>query len=123
MAKRDAITLKEWQQLAKRSGYRVRDLADRMAVSPRHLERTLRRELGVNPAKWLAEQKLRRAAKLLRKYPNIKAVASKLGFKQLSHFSRSFKSHFGICPREFLLKSSHDTQKREMSHLDKRFSL
>jgi AraC-like DNA-binding protein len=111
MANRDAITPREWQQLAKLAGYRVHELADKMDVSPRHLERTLRREFGVNPARWLTAQKLQRAAKLLRKYPNIKAVASKLGFKQLSHFSRCFKTYFGISPREFLLKSSNDTQK------------
>jgi AraC-like DNA-binding protein len=102
MAKQDSLTLKEWQQLAKRSSYRPHNLAGNLQLSSRHLERTILREFGVSPGKWLLEQKLLRAAKLLRKYPNIKAVASKLGFRQLSHFSRVFKTRFGVCPRRFL---------------------
>jgi AraC-like DNA-binding protein len=39
---------------------------------------------------------------MLKKNRSVKTVCFQLGFKRVSHFSREFKSHYGIPPTEFL---------------------
>jgi AraC-like DNA-binding protein len=54
----------------------------------------------------LNEQRLVQAAKLLKRFRSVKTVAFRLGFKQVSHFSREFKLQYGISPTDFLVWSS-----------------
>jgi AraC family transcriptional regulator, exoenzyme S synthesis regulatory protein ExsA len=54
------------------------------------------------PGKWLLEQRLQRAERLLRDgQKNISDVAFESGFESVSHFSRCFKSRFGTTPSSF----------------------
>jgi AraC-like DNA-binding protein len=71
-------------------------------MSRRTLERVMKDHLGKTPQAWLSEQRLLAAADMLVEYKRPKFVAYSLGFKQLSHFSRGFKLHFGVGPRAFI---------------------
>jgi len=57
---------------------------------------------GQSPQKWLLEQKLQLAARLLQQ-PGEKPsdVYLKVGYENHSSFSKSFKQQFGISPKEF----------------------
>jgi AraC-like DNA-binding protein len=57
---------------------------------------------GMNPNVFFKKYKLNRAEELLAtgKY-NISEVADLTGFSSLSHFSISFKKHFGVTPSEY----------------------
>jgi AraC-like DNA-binding protein len=57
---------------------------------------------GLSPQKWLLEQKLQLAARLLQQ-PGEKPsdVYLKVGYENHSSFSKSFKQQFGISPKEF----------------------
>ncbi|MCD7978828.1 MAG: response regulator [Tannerellaceae bacterium] len=57
---------------------------------------------GENPSVFFKTYKLNRAAELIAagKY-NISEIADMTGFSTLSHFSRSFKKHFGVNPSEY----------------------
>ena len=57
---------------------------------------------GLSPQKWLLEQKLQLAARLLQE-PGEKPsdVYMKVGYENHSSFSKSFKQQFGISPKEF----------------------
>jgi AraC-like DNA-binding protein len=57
---------------------------------------------GASPQKWLLEQKLQLAARLLQQ-PGEKPsdVYIKVGYENHSSFSKSFKQQFGISPKEF----------------------
>ena len=57
---------------------------------------------GQSPQKWLLEQKLQLAARLLQQ-PGEKPsdVYMKVGYENHSSFSKSFKQQFGISPKEF----------------------
>lgn len=54
------------------------------------------------PGKWLLEQRLQYACRMLKdKKKNISDVTFESGFESISHFSRSFKSRFGVTPTAF----------------------
>ena len=57
---------------------------------------------GENPSSFFKTYKLNRAAELIRegKY-NLSEISLLTGFNTLSHFSTSFKKHFGVAPSEF----------------------
>ncbi|MDD1963813.1 helix-turn-helix domain-containing protein [Pseudomonas putida] len=68
-------------------------------------ERTLNRLFaGENTTayKWLWQQRLTASHRLLvtNKSKSISDIATDFGFKNLSHFSRSFKDYYGMTPRE-----------------------
>jgi AraC-like DNA-binding protein len=43
---------------------------------------------------------------MLKRFQSVKTVAFRLGFKQVSHFSREFKLQYGVSPTDFLVWNS-----------------
>jgi AraC-like DNA-binding protein len=95
----------QWLELAEKSAYQATLLAKKFDVSPRQLRRYTQASFGRSPQDWLNEQRLVRAAKMLKRMRTVKTVASQLGFKQLSHFSREFKLQYGVPPTKYLVWS------------------
>nr|WP_319514589.1 helix-turn-helix domain-containing protein [uncultured Cohaesibacter sp.] len=62
---------------------------------------------GTTPMGWLQSLRLQFAYKALaeQKARNVTEVALDYGFKDLSHFGRSFKKEFGITPKSLLTKT------------------
>jgi transcriptional regulator GlxA family with amidase domain len=57
---------------------------------------------------YLRDVRLRRAAQLLcRDDLSVDEVATKVGFSSRSHFSHTFREHFGAAPMEF--RAGHTT--------------
>lgn len=102
MARRDIYNESYWKEAAQIVGYRVKPLCIVLKLSQRQLQRYTRRLFNKSPQEWLNSERLSIAAELLEKDKTIKEVAFELGFKQLSHFSREFRSHYGLAPRAFL---------------------
>jgi len=102
MARADMHNLHWWQKIAGASGYNAGLLSREMGVSRRQLQRYTQKLFGLSPQDWLNEQRLLIAADLLKRHRCVKTVAFHLGFKQVSHFSREFKYHYGVCPASFL---------------------
>jgi transcriptional regulator GlxA family with amidase domain len=92
----------DWPELAQKSTYQATRLAKELQVSQRQLRRYTHALFGRSPQDWLNEQRLLQAGKMMKKMRIAKAVAFRLGFKQVSHFSRAFKLHYGVCPTKFL---------------------
>ncbi len=71
-----------------------------MSVST--FKRTFKKEFNESPHQYIKNQKLKKAAELLR-LPNdgISAVAYDCGFNSIAHFSKAFKERFGVSPREY----------------------
>jgi AraC-like DNA-binding protein len=99
----------KWIEAAEKSAYRPDRLAKRLHICRKQLERWTKLRFGKTPQAWLDEQRLCKALKLLKRNQPIKNVAQRLGFKQLSHFSRKFKMHHGLAPRQFVeaLRTNH----------------
>jgi AraC-like DNA-binding protein len=81
---------------------RSADLAERVSVPLRSLERLVYSQVGVTP-KWLIDcRRLQQAASLLFAEPSasLADLASTLGYTDYPHFSRSYKKVIGETPRE-----------------------
>jgi AraC-like DNA-binding protein len=91
-----------WSRIAAQSEYQAAQFANNIGVSRRQLYRYTMAAFGHRPQQWLNILRLTKAAPLLKKRRSAKQVASELGFKQLSHFSREFKLFYGVPPTVFL---------------------
>ena len=60
---------------------------------------------GLSPFEYLRTQRLEEARRLLQEGAmNVTAAALSVGYSHLSYFAKSFKSMYGLSPREFLDK-------------------
>jgi AraC-like DNA-binding protein len=94
--------LEQWQKNASKSAYQAKAMAAFMGISPRQLERWMALVFHCRPHDWLHEQRFLKAAVQLKGGLPVKNVASELGFKQASNFSREFKRVYGRSPSAFL---------------------
>jgi len=89
--------IQNWTELAEKTQWKVTKLAQCCGVSIRTLERHFRENVGMTPAKWLRETRLRKGAHNLKK-GSVKAIAAEMGYKHANNFSRAFKKCWGIIP-------------------------
>ena len=81
-------------------------LAEIAGLSRYHFLRTFKSVTGVTPHQWLLRTRLRDAARrLLSSRAPITEIALEVGFDDLSNFIRSFRTEFGISPRQYRSKS------------------
>jgi transcriptional regulator GlxA family with amidase domain len=77
----------------------MRQISNRVGISPRQVERLFREQVGASPKAFYLKLRLTRARTLLRQTINpILAVALECGFGSTSHFSHAYKRTFGIPP-------------------------
>ncbi|WP_298013354.1 helix-turn-helix domain-containing protein [uncultured Castellaniella sp.] len=75
------------------------DLASRLGLSPRQLQRLFRQHLGITPQAYARVVRLRLAAWMLRQTDkSIAAIASDCGFADAAHMGRSFRAEYGSSP-------------------------
>jgi len=81
---------------------RARELAERAGISIRALGRILRERVGESPMRYYLTLRLQAARNALfySEIP-IQGIAASCGFSCPEVFSRSFRAHFGVSPREF----------------------
>jgi signal transduction histidine kinase/DNA-binding response OmpR family regulator len=85
------------------SNFGVDWLADEMDLSARHLRRRLKEETRLSPAGLIRARRLQHAARLLEAGADTVAdVASAVGYRDASHFSRLFKETVGCSPSEYV---------------------
>ena len=81
----------------------IEELANEVNVDPAYLSRIFRRFHKDTPYKFLIRLKMGHAASLLLTTGNlIKNIAFELGFENPFHFSRAFKSVYGVSPESFV---------------------
>lgn len=75
------------------------ELARRVGLSSRQVERLFRRYLDTTPRQYALAHRLRRARSLLRSTSlGVLDVAMTVGFATASHFTKSYRDHFGVTP-------------------------
>ena len=89
-----------------KAGYRPSDLAALCQISLRTLERHFQKNYGVTVSKWMRDLRLSKSYETLKQGKSVKEAAYDHGYKQVSHFSREFKNHFGISPSMLLTRNS-----------------
>lgn len=77
------------------------ELAKRVGLSTRQVERLFQRYLHCTPSRYYLEMRLSHARALLQQTTmSVMNVALATGFVSASHFSKSYREHFGHSPRQ-----------------------
>ena len=96
----------------------VDDLSREVGMSRVHLNRKLKETLGISPSNLIKSTRMKQAAYLLvHDKVNISEVAYRVGFSTPSYFSNSFRSYFGLSPKEFVAKYSDVTDRETLDKL------
>lgn len=83
------------------------DIAARLGISLRKLERRFRRELGETPVQHYARLRLERAQRLLTQTDlSVTAIAAACGYESASYFARLYREQIGMTPTEFRRRHS-----------------
>jgi AraC-like DNA-binding protein len=77
--------------------------ANMFGLSPKYFSILVKAEMGVTPRKWIMRYIALQAKSILVKRPelNIQQVAYLMGFSNQSAFTRFFKKHVGVTPKEY----------------------
>lgn len=96
----------------------VEDLSREVGMSRVHLNRKLKEMMGISPSSLIKSTRMKQAAYLMvHDKVNISEVAYRVGFSTPSYFSNSFRSYFGMAPKEFIAKFSDPTNSEELKKL------
>lgn len=75
------------------------ELSDMLGISTRQLERLFGKFLKSSPKRYITEMRLHRARNLIvQTEQSITDIAIACGFNSTSHFSKVFRSHYGVSP-------------------------
>lgn len=103
--------LKAFMETHYRENLPLEQLAQTAGRSLSTFRRDFLREFGITPGRWLLSKRLEEAYRLItQKQLKPSVFLIELGFESFSHFSRSFKAHFGIQP-SLLLRERTATNK------------
>jgi AraC-like DNA-binding protein len=76
-------------------------VAKSVGMSPYHFAHIFAELTGTPPHRYLLRERLKAAAGLLRDGADVTGVCFRVGFNQLSHFSRMFRREYGCEPSRF----------------------
>jgi signal transduction histidine kinase/DNA-binding LacI/PurR family transcriptional regulator/DNA-binding response OmpR family regulator len=78
------------------------DIADHVAMSPDYLTDCFHREMGITPITYVNRCRIREARRLLEatELP-VTEVALRVGYSEVSHFTRNFHRQVGVSPRAY----------------------
>ena len=85
----------------------IEDIANEVGLSQSHFMKYFKNTMGTSFVDYLNEYRLTMASRLLiSSDSSILAIASEVGFENLSYFNRIFKKRFGQTPREYRKRQS-----------------
>jgi two-component system response regulator YesN len=80
----------------------VAEIAEHLGISEGHLSHTFKRETDYTVAAYITRVRMRTAMKLLNDCRNkVYEVAEQVGYRDVAHFSSSFKRIVGVTPSEY----------------------
>ena len=92
----------EGSPVAQSAKFSVTYYADRLQISPNHLNKVVKGVTGKSPSVWIEEAVIQEAKRLLRTTAlPLGEIASLVGILDQSYFARRFKKHEGVSPREY----------------------
>ena len=86
-------------------GITVQEISDLLGLNRRYFSSLFSARVGMPPSEYLIDLRLRKAAELMTKYGESPTTAAlSVGYDDLYHFSKIFKKHYGVGPREYQKK-------------------
>ncbi len=87
----------------------VNDIAERMNLSPRTIQRLTRRYVGLTPNIMIRRRRLQEAAETLRTDPSVTIadVAAALGYTDHAHLATEFRDIVGFTPSGYRTETGH----------------
>ncbi|USD58993.1 helix-turn-helix domain-containing protein [Vibrio sp. SCSIO 43140] len=80
----------------------IQSLAKVAYLSPTQFKKLFKENIGMSVLKYITEQRMEKAKALLTHTDlPVQWVAERVGYSDLSAFSRRFSAHYGMSPREF----------------------
>ena len=80
----------------------LEELSERVGLSPAHLSRSFSQRMGMGIVQYLHRTRTEEACRLLRfTDESIARIAGKVGYDEISYFSRRFREQVGASPREY----------------------
>lgn len=105
--------LRQFRQLVEahfRDRWTIRGYADSIGISADRLHDSCRRELGRSPLQLVHERVIHEARlRLERSSQTVEQVAGSLGFRDVGHFSRFFRSKVGLPPGAYRDRAARST--------------
>jgi AraC-like DNA-binding protein len=83
------------------AGVRLAELAEHVALSPYHLLRAFRAELGLPPHAYLENVRIRQAERLIAAGKPLADVSAETGFSSQSHLTHRFRKIIGVTPGQY----------------------
>ena len=94
------LRLRTYLEMHHAERIRLRELAERVSLSPQYLCTLFKRHFGVSPIDYVIRQRLERAQYLLRNQNlAVGEVGRLVGYEDIFQFSKLFKKRFGQSPR------------------------
>lgn len=81
---------------------KLQTLAEIARLSPFHLNRAFRAQIGLPPHEFQNQLRIEKALKLIAQKKSFAEIAFELGFSDQSHFNRFFKRYLGVTPKNLL---------------------
>ena len=96
------LTAQKWIQQRLGEDVSIADWATACGLNVDYFSRLFKSQTGMPPKAWLIEARLQRASRLLA-YPErtVEDIAEDCGFNCAFHFSRTFKTRFGLAPANY----------------------
>jgi AraC-like DNA-binding protein len=92
----------------------VEKISQTLTTSRRHLDRLFLQEMQLSVSDYLKNLRMEKAGKLLRSSSlSVKEVARETGFSDHSVFSRTFRRHWGLTPKEIRIQAAQDRVQRK----------
>jgi AraC-like DNA-binding protein len=88
-------------------GLGTASIAQATGLSPRAVQKAFVRHMGASPTGFITEQRLQRAAQMLRDHPaaSVTHIAFDIGFSDPSFFARCFRRRFGKTPSQWRMQA------------------
>lgn len=98
--------------------YNVEKFSSDMCMSRINLYRKLQSQTGQSPIEFIRDIRLKKAATLLLRYPNISVneVAERVGFQTPSYFTKCFKNKFDILPTQYSANNEKEKQDKPLTN-------
>lgn len=113
MNQQDILFMERLQELVRQNmrdeEFSIDVLAEQMNMSRSSFYRKIKALTDLTPVDYMKNQRLNRAAQLLRQGQRITEVADQVGFTSSSYFAKCFRAKYGVLPKDYLASLKENT--------------